>query len=546
MPRHGLLSAFLPESLTLPKGFKRGGLGVALSVIEGPKLTSLRAAIDPLLPAEAEAARRLYRGRYHFAHVEVEAVPDTIFSQPSPDAAWARALHGFEFLPAFAEAGGQLYRAHARALLQQWTAEARKHPPESREDAVAARRAIHLSRHAGFLLGHLRTLKGDPALKLASALLRDLLRRRSLDAAIGAAHLVSAFSGADAQEAQVFRRLGHHLDLEILADGGHVSRNPGRLCALLCDLVPLRDGLARARLTVPSSLQAAIDRALPMLKFFLHGDGGLAQFHRAGGAMKPQAKAILESAGGPQRCMVNAPHMGFLRLAQGHSLAIMDGGEGGACDAPLAFEFSDGPHRLVVNCGHSPSFGEAWALSADGAAAHSTADLREAGLVQPVRWFTRHRQAKPSGGAKSGTSPQGAYASAWKSHTSGLVHERSLYLAASGKDLRGEDGFAWAQGAGGEFRLRFHLHPSVRATLSQDGSCIMLLLPNRQGWRFTARGGEMSLDESVYLAGQNEPRQCRQIVVSGVAGATQKLQWAFKRIEKRAAASGESHPELPF
>jgi uncharacterized heparinase superfamily protein len=93
------------------------------------------------------------------------------------------------------------------------------------------------------------------------------------------------------------------------------------------------------------------------------------------------------------------------------------------------------------------------------------------------------------------------------------------------------------------FAVRFHLHPSVKATVSQDGASVMLVLPDRNGWRFSARGGRLRLEDSVYLLGRGGPRRTQQIVVSGVVGHPDRVNWAFKRIEKRGSpgsARGET------
>ncbi len=72
-------------------------------------------------------------------------------------------------------------------------------------------------------------------------------------------------------EAQILR--------DVLADGGHVSRSPAVQLSLLRDLTDIRAALLDARQEVPESHQTAIDRMAPMLRFFRHGDGGLALFN---------------------------------------------------------------------------------------------------------------------------------------------------------------------------------------------------------------------------------------------------------------------------
>jgi uncharacterized heparinase superfamily protein len=137
--------------------------------------------------------------------------------------------------------------------------------------------------------------------------------------------------------------------------------------------------------------------------------------------------------------------------------------------------------------------------------------------------------------------------------TFGVTHERRLFLAANGRDLRGEDRFlANLDGldhlANVDFAIRFHLHPSLNASLSRDRSSVMLVLPNRQGWRFSARGGVMVLEDSVYLPGHAKPRRGQQIVLKGTVGRPDRVVWAFKRMERTGSnrQSPASEPELPL
>ena len=76
----------------------------------------------------------------------------------------------------------------------------------------------------------------------------------------------------------------------------------------------------------------------------------------------------------------------------------------------------------------------------------------------------------------------------------------------------------------------------------------MLVLPDRTGWRFAARGGQLRLEDSVYLTGQAVPRRTQQIVIRGVAGRPDRVNWAFKRIERRRVSGAPSAPPpaLPF
>ena len=80
----------------------------------------------------------------------------------------------------------------------------------------------------------------------------------------------------------VTRLLIAELDRQILPDGGHASRNPGALIELLLDLLPLRQAFAARNVPPPAALNNAIDRMMPMLRFFRHGDGTFALFNGMG------------------------------------------------------------------------------------------------------------------------------------------------------------------------------------------------------------------------------------------------------------------------
>src|SRR4029450_1013680 len=78
------------------------------------------------------------------------------------------------------------------------------------------------------------------------------------------------------------KRLAEELERQILPDGGHISRNPGALIELLVDLLPLRTAFTARNIPPPAALLNAVDRMMPMLRFFRHGDGNFAPFNGMG------------------------------------------------------------------------------------------------------------------------------------------------------------------------------------------------------------------------------------------------------------------------
>src|SRR3984885_8518574 len=122
------------------------------------------------------------------------------------------------------------------------------------------------------------------------------------------------------------KKLSDELQRQILPDGGHVSRNPGALIELLIDLLPLRQTFAARNIAPPPALLNAIDRMMPMLRFFRHGDGAIALFNGMSGTPSDILATLLAYDDTHGRPMANMSHTGFQRLDAGNTVVIMDAG----------------------------------------------------------------------------------------------------------------------------------------------------------------------------------------------------------------------------
>jgi len=79
------------------------------------------------------------------------------------------------------------------------------------------------------------------------------------------------------------------------------------------------------------------------------------------------------------------------------------------------------------------------------------------------------------------------------------------------------------------FTVRFHIHPDVRMSRLEGGG-ILLKLPNGEGWRFRAGGGELTVEESIYLGGETV-RRTEQLVLTGqVRDTPAEVAWVFEQI----------------
>jgi uncharacterized heparinase superfamily protein len=246
-------------------------------------------------------------------------------------------------------------------------------------------------------------------------------------------------------------------------------------------------------------------------------------------------EAVLGQAGRAGRVPAVMADSGFVRLAAGRSLLIIDCGRPAkpgqdrfAHAGTLSFELSVGRDRMIVNCGAAPGATGEWRDAACATAAHSTlviadtssSEVRPNGLGRrPEHVSQQHQDA---GGAH------------WleMSHDGwrlpfGAVHRRRLYMADSGDDIRGED--VVEAPSPQPFTIRFHLHPNVDASLQQDGEAVLLSLPVGGGWRLCAEGARISLEESVYLGG-TVPRKSEQVVLTGYEDGPQQVKWAITRL----------------
>lgn len=389
------------------------------------------------------------------------------------------------------------------------------------------------------------------------------LRRTVADTQPGAARIEALsglvlaglfLPGMEALATRGLRQLERAIAGFVHADGGTASRNAGDAVAALEALVLLKTTMAGDAATPAPWLQAAIDRLVPFIKSHRHGDGGLALFQGsfAGDAARLDAIIAHSDAGG--RAISAMPHTGYQRLKRRRGMAIMDIGvppktglSRCAHAAPLAFEFSDGPHRIVVNLGGTV---DGWAAQggelselARSTAAHSTLVVGDTNAAR-LRPHGPVAGSGPASAALRVDSDAGALIEA--SHDGyarrfGVIHHRRLYLSSDGASLRGEDRLERRPGGGVSgalaarrrpgFDLRFHLHPDVTASETQDGKAVILRLENGRGWLFRVAGGEVAIADSLFVAVPGQPRRTSQIVVHGAADEDDKIvKWSFNRL----------------
>ena len=561
---------------------RASGGTVALSRLWPGRPDRLIIAPHDLRTADATRAAEIYAGRFVFAGKIVTCHGRSIFDLEPPSDDWEAALLGFGWLRHLRAADTALTRANARSLVDDWLSNpSRKRPLERRAD-VMARRVVSLLSQAPLVLGdtdgkfYRRYLRGLTReiryLRYAMLDLGDGVPRLQVLVALCYASLCLANQAKHIRSAT--KKLSDELQRQILPDGGHISRNPGALVELLSDLLPLRQTFAARNIAPPPALLNAIDRMMPMLRFFRHGDGSFALFNGMSSAPNDLVATLLaydDTHGAP---MANMPHTGYQRIDTGGTTLIMDTGappppsvSHDAHAGCLSFELSSGPSRIVVNCGMPSTGKDNWRAFARGTAAHSTLICHDTSSCQFVELSAMkkllqgapivsgpvnvesYREVVPNGELL--TTSHDGYLGRF-----GVVHRRVLMAATDGSRLDGEDTLSPAPGGRiknneSDYTLRFHLHPSVKASRLSDARGVMLVLPNRDVWTFEALDDKVDLEDSVFLAGNDGPRRTAQIVIRQDSRQAPSIRWSFTRSTTSAAQTNarrnaRREPELPL
>jgi uncharacterized heparinase superfamily protein len=561
---------------------RAGGSSVALSKLWPGRTDRLIIAPHDLRTADATRAAEIYAGRFVFAGKIVTCHGRSIFDLEPPSEDWEVALLGFGWLRHLRAADTALTRANARALVDDWISNPSNRRPIGRRADVLSRRVISLLSQAPLVLGdtdskfYRRYLRGLTReiryLRYTMIDIPDGVPRLQVLIALCYASLCLANQAKHIRTAS--RKLSEELQRQILPDGGHITRNPGALIDLLIDLLPLRQTFAARNIAPPPALLNAIDRMMPMLRFFRHGDGTIALFNGMSGTPSDLLATLLaydDTHGTP---MASMPHTGFQRLDAGAMTVIMDTGtpplpnvSHEAHAGCLAFELSSGPSRIVINCGMPSTGRDNWRAFARSTAAHSTLTYNEISSCQFVELSAMKKfllGAPVVGGPEVVENFREAVSNGVLLSTShdgyvarfGMIHRRLLMISPDGTRLDGEDTVSPAPGARiknneTSYALRFHLHPSVKANRLSDGRGVMLVLPNRDVWTFEAMDDKVELEDSVFLAGNDGPRRTAQIVIRQDSRHASSIRWSFVRSTTSPAATNarrnaRREPELPL
>lgn len=499
-------------------------------------------------PGQSPKGRWLCQGAFSF---EQESIPLTgnYWAATGASKACMDHLHSFEWLRHLKSFGGETARRQSRDMIESWIDTHPNWAAQSwRPEILGGRIAIWLSLFEFYADNAPEALQSKILASIqrqAKHLSRSITTENLhgiplLNAAKGLIYAGLAFHGREnilEQGLEIFER---EIPQQVLSDGGHISRSPKHSLHILKLCCDVNAALAKAGYPRLTSLQHAMDKCTPAVRFFRHGDKKMCNFHQSGEYSDIDIDSVLAQIDGKIRIPRCLGHTGYDRATGGRSALIVDTGlppvrpyDKTAHASPLAFEFSHGRERIFVNCG-SHSTDPNWMALLRSSAAHNTLTLddrntfeiradghvgRRVGTIDVDRFD-----------AEGGMIIDGRH-TGYESAT-GLVHRRRLFLSNNGCDLRGEDTLEGELTPGKDVNvaIRFHLHPRVLVSLIQQGRECLLRTQCGHGWRFYHVGGELRLENSVYLGEAGQVRKTKQIVLySTTDTAPVMVQWALQK-----------------
>lgn len=474
------------------------------------------------------------------------------FDGPSLSPQAARDLAAFGWLRHLDGPQAPAVEVITRDLLLAWPRSALARSAVAREPMVSARRVGNLLAHADAGLVGASGATYDRITTFVDAefgaIARAWPRWPVCQARLTAAITLTAYqiSRGDAHALAMWeKRLVVELDRQVLADGGHMSRNPAVTLDVALDLLPLRRLYLAARLPLPPAVEMALSRLHGMLRFMQHADHQIARFNGMGATpaadlasvmlqLHPLVDVRATTAG-------VAASSGYVRCEAGAAVLIVDLGPQAECvpgETPfagaLAFEFSSARAAIFANAG---------------------ADISPLGVATPASRTTSAHCAlvvadtasAPLGGGRSGRvtsalasrdTPAAPHvvsaASTCYRERFGLTHERTLTLAADGLTLSGRDVLI-SRDPGTvpdhPFAIHLRLHPSVYVDVDAAASAVLLTTADGARWRVSATGAEPSIEMATFHASTAGSRPTLQIVLAGRTGTVREIAWCVARIE---------------
>ena len=513
-----------------------------------------------LRTADPSFAEELAQGQLGLGGAVASIGDGSIFDVTAPSEVWSRTLHGFGWLRNLSAASSDEDREMARDAILTWIA---RYPP--RAGGVAWQPDVIGRRIQSWLVNIpfvFEGIDGETYDKIADSLGLQLvqLATRWRDAPDGYPRLEAlsglltgslCIAGRDKNVHEFEHALASEVQAQVLADGGHISRNTNLVIELLLDLLPLQTCFTARERKFHPVLSAAIARMLRFLRYMRLGDGSLTRFNGMGVTPFDSLATLLAYDPAPESNLAGVSNSGYARLTSGDMIMVVDVGTppsleyaGTACAGALSFELSIGDEAVFVNAGSPGSADQEWLAASRSTASHNTLCLNTSSSSKLLRNKLLNRLVRASpirypNKVMSGLNKERDGAILKCSHDGyvrkfALTHKRELFMSRDGSRVTGEDIIGAGTGSVRfardlPYAIHFHLDNDIICRHDDDPAAAILELRNGEIWRFTARGTTMSIEDSINFADLAGPTRSSQIVLRGASFGETRVNWALEQ-----------------
>lgn len=473
------------------------------------------------------------------------------------------ALHGFAWLDDVVAVD----TPEARAKAQEWVFEWLDRYGRGRGDGwapdLAGRRVVRWINHAILILHRVDPEQSKAFFKSLGHQAHFLRKRwksvRSglprFEALAGLAYCGLALEGQGHVLQPALKALGRECAREIGPDGGVASRNPEELMEIFTLLSWTNQAVSNQGQDVDTEILLALERIAPAIRALRLGDGTMVQFHGGSAGQAERVDQALADAGIRSPARIGGA-MGYSRLSAAGTVLVLDTGKIPSIAnsknihaSVLSFEMSSGRTPILVNMGPAREYSQDLRDLSRSSLAHNAATVDGASSVQfqgkagYLRWVSGPSQVQVShDNNEYGQALLGIHDGFSQSH--GLSHERQIAIVHSGQEVQGEDRFRavttaqkvrFSANAGVAktlpFSSHFRFHPDVDVEIGLNDSVVSIKLNTGEIWLLRAKGGDLSLRDTIFIEqGRLKPRATQEVVVTGhVVDYEGAISWTLTR-----------------
>ena len=338
------------------------------------------------------------------------------------------------------------------------------------------------------------------------------------------------------------KKLEEIISNHINNDGMHYLRSPSEHFNFLCSLLDIKNYLGTFRIPIPKELNNKISQMASIIKFFRLGNGQLAVFNSYEFIDSNLIERTIKRANSKIKIPSCLNESGFQRVSENRLILIMD------CGTPsiekthagaLSFELSHGSEKIVVNCGSPHVNNKKWSDAMRSTAAHSTLAIDE--INSSDIFFEKDTTTRIANVHSQRQENEGGY---WINATHsgyeklfGLIHKRNIHIDGKNLIIRGKDCFKRSNhqtpllGNPKKFFLRFHIHPSVKLSVTGSKKKVVLKLNNDLGWEFICSLPKIQIKEGIYLGGNKLVERNNHILISDELSFDKEIKWLFRFIQ---------------